>query len=138
MTLEACRVFILAGGRGTRLQALFPDQPKPMVPVAGRPFLEHQISLLAQQGFDLPEWLFEESYQAVGDLAETVALLLPPAHAPQERGLADWLLHHLLPLLPTPTVTRPVGRLLRLPGPRRSALRSVVQLGSLQQQQQGW
>src|SRR6185295_2279579 len=52
MTFEACRVFILAGGRGTRLQALFPDQPKPMVPVAGRPFLEHQISLLAQQGFD--------------------------------------------------------------------------------------
>src|SRR5258706_2335589 len=51
MTLEACRVFILAGGRGTRLQALFPDQPKPMAPVAGRPFLEHQISLLASQGF---------------------------------------------------------------------------------------
>ena len=26
----------------------------------------------------LPDWLFDESYQAVGDLAETIALLLPP------------------------------------------------------------
>ena len=30
---------------------------------------------------NLPEWLFEESYQAVGDQAETVALLLPPPSA---------------------------------------------------------
>jgi mannose-1-phosphate guanylyltransferase len=51
MTLETCRVFILAGGRGTRLRALFPDQPKPMVPVAGQPFLLRQVSLLAGQGF---------------------------------------------------------------------------------------
>nr|MCU0764382.1 ATP-dependent DNA ligase [Hydrogenophaga sp.] len=46
----------------------------------------------------LPEWLFEESYQTVGDLAETVSLLLPPASAPVERGLAEWLTQHLLPL----------------------------------------
>ncbi len=51
MMPELCRVFILAGGRGTRLRALFPDQPKPMVPVAGKPFLERQLSLLGGQGF---------------------------------------------------------------------------------------
>ena len=34
----------------------------------------------------------------MGDLAETVSLLLPPAAAPVERGLAEWLTLHLLPL----------------------------------------
>ena len=30
-----------------------------------------------QEKVGIPDWLFEESYQAVGDLAETIALLLP-------------------------------------------------------------
>ena len=51
MSAEPCRVFILAGGLGTRLRSLFPDQPKAMVPVAGRPFLWHQVALLAGHGF---------------------------------------------------------------------------------------
>lgn len=42
---------ILAGGRGTRLGLLTADRPKPMVEVAGRPFLVHQIELLRDQGF---------------------------------------------------------------------------------------
>jgi NDP-sugar pyrophosphorylase family protein len=42
---------ILAGGLGTRLGPLTRDVPKPMVPVAGRPFLEHQLELLRGQGF---------------------------------------------------------------------------------------
>ena len=37
------------------------------------------LRALAQEAAGLPEWLFEESYQAVGDLAETIALLLPAA-----------------------------------------------------------
>lgn len=55
----------------------------------------------------LPDWLFEESYQSVGDLAETVSLLLPPAAAPVERGLAEWLTQHLLPLRGLPPQTLP-------------------------------
>lgn len=43
---------ILAGGRGTRLGALTRSLPKPMVPVAGRPFLEHVVEMLRDQGFD--------------------------------------------------------------------------------------
>ena len=62
MMPEPCHVFILAGGRGTRLQALFPDQPKPMVPVAGKPFLERQVSLLASQGFR--DFVFCVGYRA--------------------------------------------------------------------------
>ncbi len=30
---------VLAGGLGTRLRGVVPDLPKPMAPVAGRPFL---------------------------------------------------------------------------------------------------
>jgi DNA ligase-1 len=46
----------------------------------------------------LPEWLFDESYDAVGDLAETMALLLPDAVAGDELGLAVWMRERLLPL----------------------------------------
>ncbi|MBB1093381.1 NTP transferase domain-containing protein [Rhodopseudomonas palustris] len=43
-------VVVLAGGRGTRLQGLFPEIPKPMVPVAGRPFLHWLTLWLARHG----------------------------------------------------------------------------------------
>jgi DNA ligase-1 len=48
----------------------------------------------------LPAWLVEESYEHVGDLAETVSLLLddPPRDAAIELGLADWIEQRLLPL----------------------------------------
>jgi len=41
---------ILVGGRGTRLGALTDGTPKPMLPVAGKPMLEHLIASLARQG----------------------------------------------------------------------------------------
>jgi len=50
----------------------------------------------------LPEWLFAESYDAVGDLAETIALLLPPARAPSQATLARWVAERLLPLRTLP------------------------------------
>jgi NDP-sugar pyrophosphorylase family protein len=43
-------VCILAGGRGTRLGERVRDRPKPLVHVAGRPFLWHQLRLLAAYG----------------------------------------------------------------------------------------
>ena len=46
----------------------------------------------------LPEWLFEESYQAVGDMAETIALLLPPPVRKSDGTLAFWIEQRLLPL----------------------------------------
>ena len=42
---------VLAGGFGTRLRAVVPDLPKPMAPVAGRPFLELVLTALACKGF---------------------------------------------------------------------------------------
>ena len=41
---------ILLGGKGTRLAAQFPDRPKCLVPVAGRPFLEWQLDWLKKNG----------------------------------------------------------------------------------------
>lgn len=48
---------------------------------------------------ELPEWLVEESYSSVGDLAETIALLLAsPTRSSQDRSLSDWVEQQLLPL----------------------------------------
>jgi DNA ligase 1 len=46
----------------------------------------------------LSEWLFEESYQAVGDLAETIAHVLPPPSKVVDLGLANWMTDRLLPM----------------------------------------
>jgi histidinol-phosphate phosphatase family protein len=43
---------ILAGGMGTRLKARLGDLPKPMIPIGGKPLLEHQIELARRHGFD--------------------------------------------------------------------------------------
>ncbi len=53
---------------------------------------------LAAELADLPQWLFEASYQAVGDLAETIAQVLPMANACDEASLAHWVCERLLPL----------------------------------------
>ncbi len=39
----------------------------------------------------LPDWLFEESYSIVGDLAETIALVLPPAEQEDDQSLTHWI-----------------------------------------------
>ena len=44
------------------------------------------------------DWLFQESYDAVGDIAETIALLLPPPERSSDRPLAEWVEGRLLPL----------------------------------------
>ena len=41
---------ILAGGKGTRLRSVVPDLPKPMAPIDGRPFIEHQMDYWIGQG----------------------------------------------------------------------------------------
>ena len=76
----AWAVYFLAGGR-----------PRQLVPTK-------LLRALALYGSGVPEWLFEESYQAVGDLAETIALLLPETEHRSEDGLAVWMEHKLLPL----------------------------------------
>lgn len=43
---------ILAGGLGTRLRSVVADVPKPMAPVAGQPFLQHQLDHWIDRGID--------------------------------------------------------------------------------------
>ncbi len=79
----AWAVFFLAGGKPRQL-------------VATKVLRE-----LARAAAGLPQWLFDESYDAVGDLAETISLLLPPPDpemAAHGEGLAVWVEQHLLPL----------------------------------------
>lgn len=54
---------ILAGGLGTRLRDAVPDLPKPMAPVAGRPFLAHQMDHWIGQGID--HFVLSVGYRAV-------------------------------------------------------------------------
>ena len=76
----AWAVYFLSGGR-----------PRQLVPTK----LLRELTLTVS---GLPLWLFEESYQAVGDLAETMTLLLPQSAHTSDEGLADWIEKKLLPL----------------------------------------
>ncbi|MBK3758535.1 ATP-dependent DNA ligase [Stutzerimonas frequens] len=76
----AWAVYFLAGGR-----------PRQLVPT-------RVLRETAMQAAGLPEWLFEESYQAVGDMAETISLLMPEAEHSSEDGLAVWMQDRLLSL----------------------------------------
>jgi DNA ligase-1 len=76
----AWAVYFLSGGR-----------PRQLVPVRALRELAVTIS-------GLSTWLFEESYQAVGDLAETISLVLPEAAHSSSEGLASWIEDKLLPL----------------------------------------
>jgi D-glycero-D-manno-heptose 1,7-bisphosphate phosphatase len=44
------KAVIMAGGKGTRIASVAPDIPKPMIPLQGRPILEHQIECLKRCG----------------------------------------------------------------------------------------
>src|SRR5437764_1751031 len=50
----------------------------------------------------IPPWLFDARYAAVGDLAETIALLLPPPTHADDATLASWVAQELLPLAGLP------------------------------------
>jgi DNA ligase-1 len=76
----AWAVYVLAGGK-----------PRQTVPTALL-----RTTAVAEAG--IPDWLFDECYQAVGDLAETIALVLPPPAATSGLGLAAWVEERLLPL----------------------------------------
>jgi DNA ligase-1 len=57
-----------------------------------------KLAQWATEESGIPEWLFGECYQAVGDFAETIALLLPPAQSSSDLPLHYWIEERLLPL----------------------------------------
>jgi mannose-1-phosphate guanylyltransferase / phosphomannomutase len=46
------KAVVMAGGEGTRLRPLTSNQPKPMVPIVGKPCMEHIVELLRDHGFE--------------------------------------------------------------------------------------
>lgn len=96
---------LLLGGAGTRIAALYPDLPKALVPVAGRPFLEHQLLWLARNDI-------RRVHLAAGIKADRLEAWLAAPRPLDLRGLDITLsrepsplgtggaLRHLLPILP--------------------------------------
>lgn len=50
-----------------------------------------KLRLWAAEQARIPLWLFEESYPVVGDLAETIALVLPPPRRTSDHSLSHWI-----------------------------------------------
>jgi DNA ligase 1 len=90
----AWAVYFLAGGK-----------PRQVVKTAS-------LVALACQMAQIDDWLFGECYQSVGDLAETIALVLPRGDEPSDVGLAEWVEDRLIPLrgLPDEEVARRVAQ----------------------------
>jgi DNA ligase-1 len=76
----AWAVYFLAGGK-----------PRQVVPMGS-------LWVLACEVAGVPGWLFDECYQQVGDLAETISLVLPLDGVSSDVGLAEWVEQRLLPL----------------------------------------
>ena len=76
----AWAVYFLGGGR-----------PKRLIPV-------RRLASWAMDEAGIPDWLFEECYDAVGDLAESVSLLLPDSHATADIPLHELIETRVLPL----------------------------------------
>ena len=76
----AWAVYFLSGGK-----------PRQVVKTAS-------LRALACAAAGIEDWLFDECYQAVGDLAETIAYVLPLDFAASDVGLAVWVEARLLPL----------------------------------------
>jgi DNA ligase-1 len=70
-------------------------KPHQVIPTA-------KIRRWAAASAGVSDWLFEESYHAVGDLAETVALLLPEPSKSTDIPLHIWVEERLLPLRGAP------------------------------------
>lgn len=67
------QAIILIGGKGTRLQSRYPDRPKALVPIAGRPFLEWQLEWLARHGIGDLHLAAGYKAQAIRDWASSAS-----------------------------------------------------------------
>ena len=83
----AWAVYFLAGGK-----------PRQAVPTK-------LLRQYATEAAGLDDWLFDECYHAVGDLAETIAHILPPPQRQSDLGLARWMDERITPLRGAPPET---------------------------------
>ena len=55
-----------------------------------RPIKSTQVQAWALEQAGIPPWLYRESYSSVGDMAETISLLLPVSESTSEKTLSEW------------------------------------------------
>jgi DNA ligase-1 len=67
------------------------NRPKRLIPV-------RRLAAWAMATADVPPWMFEECYAVVGDLAETITLLLPVEDTQTDLQLHEWIEARILPL----------------------------------------
>lgn len=84
------QAIILAGGLGTRLKSVVPDLPKPMAPVAGRPFLAWVLDRLVDAGFERVVLAVGHRHEAIrehfGEDYRGMALRYSVEHTPMGTG----------------------------------------------------
>ncbi|GAC1658452.1 MAG: UTP--glucose-1-phosphate uridylyltransferase GalU [Candidatus Dormibacteraceae bacterium] len=88
---SALRVVIPAAGRGTRFLPLGWGTPKEMLPIAGRPLVEHAVREAADAGFDKAVIVVSTAKQAIRDHFAAIDLPIPVEFAVQNepRGFGD-------------------------------------------------
>jgi DNA ligase 1 len=89
--------FTAADARDAAWAAWFLTGHRPRMAVPTR-----RLHTWAAEVAGIPLWLFEECYDAVGDLAETIALVLPPPKTACDDPLHAWIEERLLPLRELP------------------------------------
>lgn len=92
-TVAMAEYFASADARDAAWAAYFLTGHRPRQAVPSR-----RLHAWAAEAAGLPLWLFEESYDAVGDLAETIALVLPPPARASDDPLHVWIEERLIPL----------------------------------------
>ena len=87
---RAEEVIVLVGGLGTRLRSVVADVPKPLAPVAGRPFLAHVLDQLAASGLRravlATGYLAEKIEQAIGRRWAGMDIAYSKEHSPLGTG----------------------------------------------------
>ena len=95
---------ILAAGRGERMRPLTDCTPKPLLPVAGKPLIEHQVERVAGAGFRRivinHAWLGEQIEKQLGDGSRWMLSIVYSAEG--EALETGGGIHRALPLLPDP------------------------------------
>jgi len=81
---------VLAGGKGTRLQAVVRDRPKPLAPVAGRPFVAYLLDQLAdaeiRRAVLSTGYLAEQFEEAIGRKYREMEIVYAQEHEPLGTG----------------------------------------------------
>src|SRR4051794_7839427 len=81
---------VLAGGRGTRLQAVVSDRPKPLAPVGGRPFVSYLVDQIADAGIRRvvlsTGYLAEQFETTIGKVYRGIEILFAEEEQPLGTG----------------------------------------------------